>query len=71
MDKYFGLSSPAIISFWVIRRSGDVVFIGTNATRGASIGDVSSEHGDSHSRIKQKEKKKNYLDILRDTFNFV
>lgn len=54
MDKYFGLSSPAIISFWVIRRSGDVVVIGTKATRGASIGEVSSEHGDSHSTIKIK-----------------
>lgn len=53
MDKYFGLSSPAIISFWVIRRSGDAVCIGTKATRGASIGEVSSEHGDSHSITKK------------------
>lgn len=34
MSKYFGRSSPAIISFWVKRRSGDVAWIDKSAMCG-------------------------------------
>lgn len=58
ISKYLGRSSPAMISFWVtIRRSGELVCIGTRATCGMLSG-VSSV-GVAHSvenRQKMKEK---------------
>lgn len=57
MSKYFGRSSPAIISFCdVIRRSGELVWIGTKATCGTSSVVFSSEHGEIHSVKKRKKK---------------
>jgi hypothetical protein len=59
----FGRSSPATISFWVIRRSGDGFCTGTSApiamACGTSIGDISSEHCELHSVEERKKEKKN------------
>lgn len=38
-NTYLGLSSPAIISFWVKRRSGDVACIDNRAICDRAIGD--------------------------------
>lgn len=66
MSKYFGRSSPAIISFCdVIRRSGELVWIGTKATCGTSSVVFSSEHGETHSvRKKRKSGRKNHKILL-------
>lgn len=59
-SKYFGRSSPAIISFCVNRRSGDVAWIDSNATWGKT-GIVSSTVVETKSiETKIRKKKKIY-----------
>lgn len=54
---YLGLSSPAMISFCVIRRSGELVCNGNNATAGTPIGVNSSLHcPEVHSIVRGREK---------------
>jgi len=43
-STYLGRSSPAMISFWVIRRSGELVWSGRMATAGTPSGVISSGH---------------------------
>lgn len=66
MVRNLGRSSPAMISFWVILRSGDDFCRGTSAIgrvacggRGASIiGEMSSEHCESHSAFRETRRRK-------------
>lgn len=57
INKYFGRSSPAIISFCVNRRSGDVAWIDKRATWGTT-GMVSSELAEIQSKNRNRNKEK-------------
>lgn len=54
-STYLGRSSPAMISFCVMRRSGELVCNGNNATAGTPIGVSSSLHCDPPHSVERAE----------------
>lgn len=61
LSKYLGRSSPAMISFWWFRRSGELVCTGTRATWGTFMRAVSSVPGG-----KQPETRESVMSLSRD-----